>query len=135
MAGEGKASKPMHRKQGVLYIDEEERDTRARNKYRDKHSDRIESGSKKSFGTIESGASNENESGSGKNYSGSDSKSGEANALAVLLANVSRVDDKKIEKGKENKKQDYDFSSVLGANITVRQRSPTPNLSSPSISK
>lgn len=47
----------------------------------------MDSKSKKSFGT-----SNENQSGSGKNISGSDSKSGEANALAVLLANVARPD-------------------------------------------
>ena len=37
---------------------------------------RKESNSKRSFGTMNSGGSNENESGSGKNISGSDSKSG-----------------------------------------------------------
>jgi hypothetical protein len=40
---------------------------------------------KRSFGTMNS---NQTESNSGKNKSGSDSRSGEGNALAVLLANV-----------------------------------------------
>lgn len=62
----------------------------------------------RSFGTMNSGGSNsggsnQNESGSGKK-SGSDSKSGEANALAVLLANVSKIDDKKKPKDKESQK-------------------------------
>lgn len=65
---------------------------------------RRQSNSKRSFGTMNSGASNQNESVSGKNKSGSDSKSGEANALAVLLANVSKIDDKKNQKDKELQK-------------------------------
>jgi hypothetical protein len=74
------------RKNEVYYINEDDKER----KYTSKHLKRQQSKndtSKASFGTMNS-ASNENESGSGKNQSGSGSKSGESNALAVLLANI-----------------------------------------------
>lgn len=55
--------------------------------------------SKASFGTLNSG-SNQNDSISNKNKSGSRNKSTEGNALAVLLANFQKPIDKKHEKDK-----------------------------------
>jgi hypothetical protein len=85
----------MRRKNEVYYINEDDKGGR----FAAKHLKRQHDTSKRSFGTMNSG-SNENESGSGKNQSGSGSKSGESNALAVLLANIDAQEERKNTKNK-----------------------------------
>lgn len=77
----------MKKKNEVYYINEDDKGVKYPAKKLRRQKSNHNSSSKRSFGTMNS-ASNENESGSGKNQSGSGSKSGESNALAVLLANI-----------------------------------------------
>ena len=106
-----------------MYIDED-RDEKKHIQRKVKSGKVFQGKSKKSYGTMNSG-SNQNESGSGRKSGGSQSRSSQGNALAVLLGNrePKRKQDERVDKTEKTVNESYNFSAIMCSSVAVRQRS------------